>query len=187
MGTAGTPQEVAGGTLTFDTNGAMTAATTTSSSFSFTGGATASQAIGFDFTGTTQVATPSITNSLTQDGYAAGRHSGLSISIAMASSRGVFSNGRTRPIAQLAIATFPSEVGLNMVRQQPFRRKRLIGSAHLWRGLIPELPDLSHRAPSSSPTSIWTEEFINLITTERAFSGQFQDHNNRRHIAGNGD
>src|SRR4051794_17435982 len=82
-GTAGTPREIATGTLTFDGNGALLTEAQAASTVDFVG-ATPGQAIAFDFgdaittdggtgrDGTQQNAAPFTTRSLDIDGHAAG-------------------------------------------------------------------------------------------------------------------
>jgi flagellar hook protein FlgE len=64
------------------------------------------------FTGLTQFGGSSSASAIQQDGYGAGFLSGLSVSQS-GTIEGVFTNGRTLPIAQLAIANFTNPGGLN--------------------------------------------------------------------------
>jgi flagellar hook protein FlgE len=64
------------------------------------------------FTGVTQFGGSSSASAIQQDGYGAGFLSGLSVS-QNGTIEGVFTNGRTLPIAQLAIANFTNPGGLN--------------------------------------------------------------------------
>jgi flagellar hook protein FlgE len=109
-GTAGTPTQIASGTLTFGTNGALTNQTATSSSASFVG-ATPNQAINFDFTGATQDDAPSATGTVDVDGNAAGSLTGITIGTDGTVSA-QFDNGQSTTVAQLATATFQNDNGL---------------------------------------------------------------------------
>ncbi|MCS7160073.1 MAG: flagellar hook-basal body complex protein [Gemmatales bacterium] len=64
------------------------------------------------YTGVTQFGGSSSASAVQQDGYGAGFLSGLSVSQS-GTIEGVFTNGRTLPIAQLAIANFTNPGGLN--------------------------------------------------------------------------
>lgn len=113
-GTAGTPSEIASGTLTFGTDGSLTDATQTSN---FTPvDATSPQALTFNFgttttaggtgrDGITQFAQDSSTSFVNQDGYASGELSSVSID-SEGRVVGAFSNGQTRALGQVALADF---------------------------------------------------------------------------------
>lgn len=167
-GTAGTPSEPASGTLSFDTSGALTAQTTTGSSFSFTGGAAAGQSIGFDFTGATQVGTgASSTNSINQDGYAAGALESIGID-GDGVITGIFSNGVSRNLSRLALGTFASETGLfgtgnNLFVETPASGQAVVGAANTGgKGSV--------AASTLEQSNVdLSEQFINLITTQRAY------------------
>lgn len=167
-GTAGTPSMPASGTLSFDTTGKLTAQTTTASSFSFTGGAAAGQVIGFDFTGSTQVGTgASSMNSINQDGYAAGALQSISID-GDGVITGVFSNGVSRNLSRLALGTFPSDTGLfatgnNLFVETPSSGQAVVGAANTG-------GNGSIAASSLEESNVdLSQEFVNLITTERAY------------------
>jgi flagellar hook protein FlgE len=128
-GTPGTETQIANGTLTFDTNGALVSQTTTASSASFVN-ATPNQAIEFDFGdaianggtglgGSTALAGASNVKLTSQDGYAAGTLSDLQIADD-GSLTAVYSNGQSRPVARLALATFGAEGALRRAGGQLF-------------------------------------------------------------------
>ncbi|MBX7148462.1 flagellar hook protein FlgE [bacterium] len=120
-GTAGENEIEAAGTLTFDTDGTLVSATTSSSDFDFLG-ATQSQAITFDFgsstdsggsglDGVTQFGSNSSVSNINQDGYASGSLKTFEIS-ADGTITGNYSNGVTQTIAQVILASFnnPNEL-----------------------------------------------------------------------------
>jgi flagellar hook protein FlgE len=139
-GTAGVPFEGANGTLAFTTDGALQTETTNASTWDFMG-ATAGQAISFDFgtaiddggtglDGTTNFAAPSTTNAATQDGYAAGSVTGINVA-ATGVITGVFTNGQRRVLGQVAVAAFkPAALGSGplgadrRLRRGPARRRQ---------------------------------------------------------------
>ncbi|HVV83356.1 MAG TPA: flagellar hook protein FlgE [Kofleriaceae bacterium] len=118
-GTAGTPTEIATGTVEFNAAGALDKETPGASSASFVGAA-AGQAIKFDFgdaittdggtgiSGTTQYAQGFATNGVKVDGRAAGKLTDVSIGDD-GTMTGTFDNGDTHAIAQVALATFGAE------------------------------------------------------------------------------
>ncbi|MCL5270411.1 MAG: flagellar hook protein FlgE [bacterium] len=118
-GTSGVPTEAATGTLVYNSSGALKTSTTTQSSFNFTGTA---QTIGFDFgdsidaggtglSGSTQFSSPSVVNSQSQDGFAAGNLQSVTVDEDGIIS-GIYSNGQTLPIGQIALANFTNLQGL---------------------------------------------------------------------------
>jgi len=120
-GTAGTPTEIANGTMTFNTSGVLTADTQTSTFNPL--GAVNPQALNFNFgtpTGTggtgldgiTQFASTDATTFLNQDGYASGTLSNISVN-AQGIVTGSFTNGQTRTLAQVAVAKFAAPDQLN--------------------------------------------------------------------------
>ena len=122
-GTPGVQTEAASGSMVFSTDGALDTETPGASSWSFAGGATPAQAISFDFgtavltdggtglDGSTQFASSSANNGVTQDGYAAGEVAGVSVG-ADGTVSGIFSNGQRRALGQVVLATFASNDGL---------------------------------------------------------------------------
>ena len=113
-GTAGTPSVIASGTLSFDTNGKLSAETQTSN---FTpAGATSPQALNFNFgtptgsggtgvDGITDFAGTSTATLASQDGYTAGTLSGINIG-SDGTVTGTFTNGQQKSIGQVAVASF---------------------------------------------------------------------------------
>jgi flagellar hook protein FlgE len=122
-GVAGTPTEVASGTLTYDSQGRLTAATTAVNNFTPLG-ANSPQPLNFNFgtpspggtglDGVTQFAAPSATSFLSQDGYAPGDLSRISID-PKGQVVGSFTNGQTRILAQETVANFEAPDQLNRV------------------------------------------------------------------------
>jgi flagellar hook protein FlgE len=119
-GTAGVNDEIATGTLTFNSSGALQSSTMTPASVTFNGAK--AQTVSFNFgtsiaaggtglDGTTQFGSASNVSAQSQDGYASGSLTGVSID-----SNGVvngnYSNGQTIAVAQIAVAKFQSNEGL---------------------------------------------------------------------------
>jgi flagellar hook protein FlgE len=103
----------AGDRISFDNTGAITAGSPTSMTFTPSGGS-AAMTVGVDFNSTSQYGSPFSVNSLTQDGFATGRLSGVDISdTGIITSR--FTNGQSRTLGQVAIATFNNTQGLRQL------------------------------------------------------------------------
>jgi flagellar hook protein FlgE len=123
-GTAGTLTEIANGTLTFNTAGALQTQTLNASSADFLN-ATPGQAIQFNFgddiasggtglAGSTQFSGSSSVNGLDIDGRSAGKLTSLQIADD-GKITGVFDNGDKLQIAQVALASFANNDGLDGV------------------------------------------------------------------------
>jgi flagellar hook protein FlgE len=119
-GTAGTNDEIGTGSLQFNSSGALQSVTMPSAAVTFNG-ATA-QNIGFNFgtsiaaggtglTGSTQFGSASNVSAQSQDGYASGDLTGVSID-GTGTVSGNYSNGQSIAVGQLAVAKFQSNNGL---------------------------------------------------------------------------
>jgi flagellar hook protein FlgE len=120
-GTAGTPTEIASGTMTFNTSGALQSQATAASSANWLNAAP-NQAVAFDFgddiasggtglAGTTQYAATSSVAATDIDGRASGKLTDVTVN-SDGSISGTFDNGDSAKIAQVAIASFQNEAGL---------------------------------------------------------------------------
>jgi len=119
-GTAGQNVEFGSGTMTFNSNGALQAVTPTGGSVTFNGAQ--AQTIGLNLgtpiagggtglDGATQFGNPSVVSSQGQDGYGSGDLSGVKIGQDGTVS-GVYTNGQTVAVGQLAVAKFASNDNL---------------------------------------------------------------------------
>jgi flagellar hook protein FlgE len=123
-GTAGTPTEIANGTMQFNTDGALQTQTVGTSSADFLN-ATPGQAIQFNFgdditsggtgrNGTTQYTGTSAVNGLDINGRGAGKLTDIKTTDD-GKITGVFDNGDQFQLAQLALADFTNDEGLRRV------------------------------------------------------------------------
>jgi flagellar hook protein FlgE len=121
-GTAGQSDEIATGTLSFNSNGSLQSNTLTAGGNVSFNGATANQPLTFSFgtsvasggtglDGITQFGSPDSVSAQSQDGYSSGSLSSLSIDSSGVVS-GVYTNGQTIAVAQLAVAKFQNDQGL---------------------------------------------------------------------------
>lgn len=177
-GTAGVPTEIANGTATFNTAGALQSQTTIASSASFVG-ATANQVIAFSFgddiaaggtglAGSTQFAAPNTVNKLDQDGYGSGDLASVLVS-SDGTITGKFSNGQSRPIARVALATFASEKGLQRAGSQLYTESQASGQALVDGAATGSRGSVVGSALEQSNVDIGNE-LVTLIAYQRAFS-----------------
>lgn len=119
MGQTGNPVTVTTGTLTFDGNGTLVSPAANVAGISVTGLIDGASPVNltwnlFDANNNpllTQVASASTTATTSQDGYSSGTLVNFNVGADGVIS-GTFTNGKTTPLGQLALATFPDEQGL---------------------------------------------------------------------------
>jgi flagellar hook protein FlgE len=140
-GEPGTPNEIATGTLTFDSQGRLQS-TTSSGTFN-PANAVNPQPLTFNFgdplatagtglAGVTQFTAPSATSFLSQDGYSSGQLSRVSVD-AKGEVVGAFSNGQSRVLGEIALASFKapdqlSRVGGNLFTEMPASGPPTVGA-----------------------------------------------------------
>jgi flagellar hook protein FlgE len=180
---SGNTEIQAQGTLGFTTDGFLDTESAITyplvGGFDFNGGAAAAQAIDFNFgtsittdggsgrDGTTQYSGESATSFQSQDGYSSGSLKSITIS-QDGTMTGIFTNGQTRGLAQLALAKFISPTGLTK----------------MGRGLYAESTESGQpviTTPGSSGTGAvlsntlelsnvdLAEEFVKMILSQRGF------------------
>ncbi len=157
--------------LNFNTDGSLntvTPALAQNTGIALTNGA-APLTITHDFANnaTTQYATGFSVSTLSTDGYATGRLTGLDIA-EDGLMRATFSNGTTQPLGQIAMADFPNPQGLRALGDASWREtidsgQVITGSAGTGRfGLI------QSGALETSNVDL-TQQLVNLITAQRNF------------------
>jgi flagellar hook protein FlgE len=177
-GAAGVPTEVANGTLTFTTDGALDTETVAGSPWDFLD-ATPAQAINFDFgdsittdgglglNGSTQYASPNATVGLTQDGFGAGSVAGISIS-GDGTVIGVFSNGQQRALGQVVTADFANVNGLERAGEGLFISTQASGEALIGGADAGGRGSIVSGTLEQANVDLGTE-FVNLISYQRGF------------------
>lgn len=119
------------------------------------------------FNGLTQFGGASSAGATAQDGYAAGTLS--SVSIAQDGTiNGLFTNGQTFPLAQLAIATFTNPEGLSRVGQNYFQSTINSGVPLVSGGLAGNAGSVQGGALESSNVDV-SLQFTQLITGQQAY------------------
>lgn len=154
-------------TLTFDSAGSLTATSGSGPTLVIGGGATASQPIAFDHTGTMQYASEFAVLAINQNGYASGALDSLTIADD-GRMTGIFSNGQTRLIGQIALAKFiaPTELvklGGNLYGESSDSGQPIVSSPG-----TSGLGDVSSNTLELSNVDL-AQEFVNMITAQRGF------------------
>ena len=177
-GTPGTPTQIASGNMTFNTDGSLQSVNALTSSANFLN-ATPNQAITFNMgdpiaaggtglAGTTQYASASTVNAVNQDGYAAGSLSNVTIGDD-GTVTGTFSNGESRSIARLALATFASQDNLQRQGDQLFSQSQTSGQALVDAAGVGGRGSTTSGALEQSNVDL-SSELVTLIAYQRAFS-----------------
>ncbi len=175
-GTAGVATEVASGTLSFDTSGRLTAQTQ-SSTFNPVN-ALNPQPLAFDFgdpigaggtglKGMTQFSAPSSTTFVGQDGWSAGELAQVQID-KNGVVNGVFTNGQSRAIGQVAVATFAAPDQLERMGQNVFSQTRASGEPAVGQAGDGGRGTIASGALEQSNVDI-AEQFVRMIAAQRAF------------------
>lgn len=167
----GTP--AAAKTITFSSIGAPSpaGAFVIPQNFAVTTGANA-LSFNLDLSSSTQYGSLFGVNSTTQDGYASGRLSGLSIS-ADGTVQGKYSNGQTRNLAQVVLCTFKNANGLQSLGGNQWEETATSGQP------LTGVPGsgangvLQSSAVEESNTDL-TAELVNMITQQRAYQANAQ-------------
>ncbi|MEW6601430.1 MAG: flagellar hook protein FlgE [Nitrospirota bacterium] len=180
--TAAVDEIQATGTLTFNSDGKLLTETTAAAptgGFDFEGGATQNQTITFDFgdsittdsgtglDGTTQFGSNSSTSFQNQDGYASGSLKSITIS-QDGTMTGIFTNGQTRGVAQIAIAKFVAptqliKMGRNLYAESTDSGQPIISTP----GTSGTGTVLSNTLELSNVDL--AEEFVKMILSQRGF------------------
>jgi flagellar hook protein FlgE len=176
-GTAGTPTEIASATgVTFDDQGRLTAAPAATGTFSPVG-ATSPQALTFNLgtplpggtglDGLTSFASPSAASFLSQDGFSGGELSRISID-AKGQIVGGFTNGDTRVLGQVAMATFGAADQMMRVGGTLFSATPSSGPANVGAPSSADRGSIVAGALEQSNVDL-ASEFIRMIAAQRGF------------------
>jgi flagellar hook protein FlgE len=178
-GTSGQNTVFGSATLTFDSSGALNNVVWAPAASIDFNGATAAQAINFDFGtsitaggtglgGTTQFGSASAVSAQSQDGYASGDLSGIKIGSDGAVS-GVYLNGQIVPAGKLAIAKFQANTGLGRAGQNMWYATAESGEPAYGHAGEGGRGTVASGALEQSNVDI-ADQFVALITHQRSFS-----------------
>ncbi len=160
-----------GDPITFDNTGAITGGSPTSMTFTPTGGASA-MTVSVDFNNTSQFGSPFSVNALTQDGFATGRLSGIDISdTGVITSR--FTNGQSRTLGQIAIATFNNSQGLRQLGDTSWAETFDSGAPLVGAPGTGAAGLIQSGALEGSNVDL-TKELVSMITAQRNFQANAQ-------------
>ncbi len=155
------------GTINFSSSGAYAGMTTSTPSFDFIGGAAQGQAINMDLTALTQYGSTSATVFQNQDGFGSGALQSVSIS-SNGIITGVFTNGQTRGVGQIALAKFVAPEGLTKQGNNLFTESYDSGPP-----VIGEPESAGQGSVLSSTLELsnvdLANEFVGMISAQRGF------------------
>ena len=155
-----------GGTITFDSTGKETGATGTVT-LTPTDGAAGSQTITPSFTDVTQIAGDSGAAPTSQNGYAPGTLQSFSVDDTGAIS-GIFNNGLTRVLGQIALADFPNDAGLTRSGGNTYTTSINSGLPTIGVAQSSSLGKISTGYLEQSNVDL-SAEFTNMIVAQRGF------------------
>lgn len=162
------------GNLVFDTSGTLSAGTLqTLPSWNLSTGATSPWSPGtMDFSGTTQYGSESSVNSQTQGGFA----SGSLVTVGVANDgivQGRYSNGQTRDMGQVVLATFPDPNGLLNLGNNQWRSTAASGSELVGVPASGSRGVIQSSAVEDSNVDL-TNELVAMITAQRNYQANAQ-------------
>ena len=125
-----------------------------------------------NFAGTTQFGSAFGTNRLEQDGYAAGRLAGVSVS-GDGVIRGNYTNGQSRNLGQVILANFTNPNGLTSLGGNQWGETSTSGPANVGAPGTASLGVLQSAAVEESNVDL-TAELVNMITQQRNYQANAQ-------------
>jgi flagellar hook protein FlgE len=167
------------GTLNFDANGALNAATTANGGkFSVdlpifpSTGSEPTQTMEIAYTGTTQYGTATSDKKLVQDGYTAGHLQRFSIGkegIIL----GQYSNGQSKPLGQVVLANFANSNGLEPLGNNAWAESANSGTPLIGTPNSGSFGVMQSSAVETSNVDL-TAELVNMITAQRVYQANAQ-------------
>jgi flagellar hook protein FlgE len=179
-GAAGTPVAIAAGDLAFDLNGRLQSVTADPDpAYVFDPlGAAQGQALAFDFgdpiaaggtgiRGVTQFSSPSATAFVGQDGWSAGELAQVQID-KNGHIQGIFTNGQSRTIGQVAVAAFAAPDQLERMGSNVYSQTRSSGEPAIGAAGDGGRGTIASGALEQSNVDI-AEQFVRMIAAQRSF------------------
>lgn len=169
------PQQLPGGNLIFDTSGALTAASTahTLPTWNLSSGAATPWSPGtINFTGTTQYGSESSVDRLTQGGYTSGSLVGIGVG-SDGVVQGRYSNGQTRNMGQVVLATFADPNGLLNLGNNEWALTSLSGPELVGAPATGSRGVLQSATVEDSNVDL-TKQLVDMITAQRNYQANAQ-------------
>jgi flagellar hook protein FlgE len=168
------------GHLNFDSNGALSASLMSPQTLPLTvnlpiypsTGSQSSLAVKLNFTGSTQYGADTSEKSTTQDGYTAGHLQRFSAG-ADGVILGQYSNGQSKPMAQIVMANFTNPNGLQPIGNNSWAETPASGTPLVGTPNTGSLGVLQSSAVESSNVDM-TAELVNMITAQRVYQANAQ-------------
>lgn len=163
------------GAVTFGTDGLVDTSATTlplNLSAAVGGGATTPLAFTLDLGASTQFGTTSGVNQITQDGFTSGRLSSYSVSDD-GTILGRYSNGQTKPLAQVALANFTAPEGLASLGNNVWAESSKSGPPLVGAPGTASLGALQSGTVEESNVDL-TAQLVDLITAQRNYQANAQ-------------
>lgn len=161
----------ANGTLTFDATGTLVSSTPASPSLTITaatlGNGAADLTVSLDFTSLAQRAGSSSVTMTTQDGAPPGALQSFSVG-QDGMMTGIYSNGLSKSLGQIAVATFSNPGGLSRLGGNLYSETANSGVAQTGAPMTADRGSMVQGALEQSNVDL-TQEFIDLIVTQRGF------------------
>ena len=172
-------------TLTFNTSGTLTSASTAVPEYingipaayvpvgtNQLGTGAADMTFNIDFTGTSQFGSAFSVNALTQDGYTSGRLTGFSIGDDGVV-KGRYTNGKSLSLGQVVLANFTNPQGLQPLGNNAWAETSVSGAPLVGAPNTSSLGVLQSSAVEDSNVDL-TGELVNMITAQRAYQANAQ-------------
>jgi flagellar hook protein FlgE len=159
-------------TMTFGTTGVTPTGATATVNIPVTTGATTPLSVDLDFSGSTQFGSNYSVNSLTQDGYAAGRLAGFNVG-ADGIIVGRYTNGQSANLGQVALANFVNPNGLQSLGNNAWAESSTSGVPLIGAPSTGGLGVLQSSAVEDSNVDL-TAELVNMITAQRVYQANAQ-------------
>ncbi|WP_198972597.1 flagellar hook protein FlgE [Xylophilus sp. ASV27] len=159
--------------LTFDTSGKIKTPTTLTLSGLKAPGATSDPVnVDFDISGLTQNGSAFAVSNVTQDGYAPGQLTGMSIA-ADGKLTTRYSNGQTQTVGQLTLANFRNVQGLEPSSGSYWKQTSASGDPIVSTPGAGNFGQLQSKALEESTVDL-TAELVNMMTAQRAYQANAQ-------------
>ncbi len=159
-------------TMNFGTTGVTPTGATATVSIPVTTGATTPFNVDLDFSGSTQFGSNYSVNSLTQDGYAAGRLAGFNVG-ADGIIVGRYTNGESASLGQVVLANFVNPNGLQSLGNNAWAESSTSGVPLVGAPSTGGLGVLQSSAVEDSNVDL-TAELVNMITAQRVYQANAQ-------------